>query len=630
VRAASAAGPKTPDQPNSGAWGDTLNRMRIPTSDGAGQRGIRRRGRGAATPGSDRDTARPDADRASGGHDAGRRHAAGHHADSNRAGSSGLGTPGSGTRPTSAQYAAGPASGGSIGPSGAAAASSVFAPGYDGSQARGDAAPPRGGMHGPPLSYGSTGGGGAGKGPVRGFPPAPGQPPPIYPPGQFSAWNVGQDSRSRPGSQDRSQPDRGFPGRPGYDGSQPDQAGRQSGQPAAGSQYYDSSGTDPGYSMLAVSDPAADVTSTQTWRAVGDGRSTGTWTAPARPGAGPGGQPGSPRAASGRHSVPPGPVRPGQASPGTASLDPGRPGRAAPDTDRRGHSSRDSHNQDGHQRPSAGQSGVHSGSHTSERGPQAEPRPTRAKSPASGKRSASKKRPASVKLAISVAMLLVLAAAATLGYTVLRTVPKPKPASATGPTQQPTVSPSASPSPSLGRYGHIASRKSDPQPLTIAQLFPARFTSSGQTVTRTASIISRHCGAAVSGSSLQSAVGSAKCDQEVRATYLARAKGLMGTVGVLNLGTAARAAKAVKAADASDFVSQLKGKRGPTHRIGNGTGIEEALAKGHYLILIWAEFTSLHRPRTAAQRTKVENFMTELLQNTANVSLATRMLTGSP
>ena len=39
--------------------------------------------------------------------------------------------------------------------------------------------------------------------------------------------------------------------------------------------------------MLAVSDPAADVTSTQTWRAVEDGRATGIWTAPARPDADP-------------------------------------------------------------------------------------------------------------------------------------------------------------------------------------------------------------------------------------------------------------------------------------------------------------------------------------------------------
>ena len=104
----------------------------------------------------------------------------------------------------------------------------------------------------------------------------------------------------------------------------------------------------------------------------------------------------------------------------------------------------------------------------------------------------------------------------------------------------------------------------------------------------------------------------------------------MGTVGVLNLSTAAKAAKAAKATDGGDFISQLKGKRGPTRKIGNGTGIEEALAKGHYLILVWAEFTSLRRPKTAAQRSTVEAFMQDLVENTANVSLANRMLTGSP
>jgi hypothetical protein len=152
----------------------------------------------------------------------------------------------------------------------------------------------------------------------------------------------------------------------------------------------------------------------------------------------------------------------------------------------------------------------------------------------------------------------------------------------------------------------------------------------GNAVTLTASWISRHCGRALAGSNLHAAVSSAGCDQAVRATYLATKQGVMGTVGVLNLSTAAKAAKAAKAADSGDFISQLKGKRGPTRKIGNGTGIEEALAKGHYLILIWAEFTSLHRPKTAAQKKKVEAFMQGLLQSTANLSLTNRMLNGSP
>ena len=81
----------------------------------------------------------------------------------------------------------------------------------------------------------------------------------------------------------QSQAETGYRGPDGRPGS-PD-----SDAPAA-SRYYAhdlGSGAEPGYSLLAVSDPAADVTSTQTWRAVDDGRATGVWTAPARPDADP-------------------------------------------------------------------------------------------------------------------------------------------------------------------------------------------------------------------------------------------------------------------------------------------------------------------------------------------------------
>jgi hypothetical protein len=103
----------------------------------------------------------------------------------------------------------------------------------------------------------------------------------------------------------------------------------------------------------------------------------------------------------------------------------------------------------------------------------------------------------------------------------------------------------------------------------------------------------------------------------------------MGTIGVLNLSTAKAATTVARTADANDFISQLPGKHGSTTKIGQGTGIEEAAAKGHYLILIWAEFTNLRKPRPA-QLATVEQFMNELLQNTANVDLTHRMLTGTP
>jgi hypothetical protein len=245
------------------------------------------------------------------------------------------------------------------------------------------------------------------------------------------------------------------------------------------------------------------------------------------------------------------------------------------------------------------------------------------------------KRPASVKLAFTVALLLVLVAAGTLGYTVLRTLHKHGPVAGNGPkisasTPPASPSPSASTSSTPGPYGLIASRKADPAPLTIAQLFPKGFTANGSRVTLAASRIGRSCSRAVDGSNLQTRVSVDGCSQAVRATYLDASHGLMGTIGVLNIKTATGAARAAKIADGSDFIAQVKSKHGLAHKIGQGTGIEEAAAKGHYLILIWAEFTSLKKPKTAAQRRQVVGFMTELLKQTANVSLTKRMLSGHP
>lgn len=249
------------------------------------------------------------------------------------------------------------------------------------------------------------------------------------------------------------------------------------------------------------------------------------------------------------------------------------------------------------------------GTHT---GPQTAPRSRR-------------KRPASVKLAMVCALLLVLAAAAALSYAVLRNPAKPS--SSAG--SKNTASTSPSPTPSLGPYGKIGSRKVDPVPLTVAQLYPASFTATaGPKVLLTKSNLSSDCSGNVVGANLQSAVSSG-CTQVVRATYLSN-NGLMGTIGVLNLSTAKAAKAAARSADASDYITQLAAAHGPTHKIGQGTGIEEALAKGHYLILVWAEFTNLRKPKAGAQTTAVETFMTELVQNTANVSLSNRMARGVP
>jgi hypothetical protein len=196
----------------------------------------------------------------------------------------------------------------------------------------------------------------------------------------------------------------------------------------------------------------------------------------------------------------------------------------------------------------------------------------------------------------------------------------------------PPASPSASPSSSstLGPYGHIASRAADPTPVTVSELFPLHFSAGGAQYTRMISEHGPKCKPAITGSGLKGAVFDAVCNQQLRASYLSVAARLMGTIGVFNLKNAPAAARAGRAAGVANYVAQLRSTKGATQKIGKGTGIEEAETKGHYLILIWAEFTDRKKPKNPAQRQRLANFMGELFQQTANVGLSNRMVDGTP
>ncbi len=105
----------------------------------------------------------------------------------------------------------------------------------------------------------------------------------------------------------------------------------------------------------------------------------------------------------------------------------------------------------------------------------------------------------------------------------------------------------------------------------------------------------------------------------------------MGTIGVLNLATAAAAAKVGKVATASgQFIQPLPGAGGAGKNLGMGTGVVWAVAKGHYLILMWAQYTNLHDPATTHDRQLLLQFVNDLYQKTVNLSLTRRMVTGKP
>jgi len=234
-----------------------------------------------------------------------------------------------------------------------------------------------------------------------------------------------------------------------------------------------------------------------------------------------------------------------------------------------------------------------------------------------------------LRMLVAVGVVLVIAAAAVTYVLKFRHHGTPTAGSSPspGPSAPTTASPSPSPSPS-GRWGHIQTRKVDPVPLTLGEVFPARFTASGQTYTLTAAKRGKHCEPAVIGAKLQAAVQAAACTQVLRGSYLSGDKKIMGTIGVLNLQSARLAQHTGLTTGPHEFILQLRGTKGPTRNLGKGTGIEVADVKGHYLILIWAELASQHKPKNAAQRADLIEFCNRVLNGSANVGLSSRLVNG--
>jgi hypothetical protein len=184
--------------------------------------------------------------------------------------------------------------------------------------------------------------------------------------------------------------------------------------------------------------------------------------------------------------------------------------------------------------------------------------------------------------------------------------------------------------PALGKWQHIGTRSQDPEPLTLNELFPPQFELNGSSYLRTAAAVSKDCSQAVFGANLQTALQAGHCTQVLRASYISGNGTMMGTIGVANLNSSSAAQQAGQTTGPKEIIAPLAAQKGPTSKLGNGTGVVQAEIKGHYLILMWAEFTSLKSPTTAAQRQQLEQFATDLVTGSANINLSTRMLTGKP
>src|SRR5204862_933762 len=63
----------------------------------------------------------------------------------------------------------------------------------------------------------------------------------------------------------------------------------------------------------------------------------------------------------------------------------------------------------------------------------------------------------------------------------------------------------------LGKWQHIGSRSQDPQPLTLAALFPPQFELNGKSYARTAASITKPCSLAVYGAARPAALQTGHC-----------------------------------------------------------------------------------------------------------------------
>lgn len=418
------------------------------------------------------------------------------------------------------------------------------------------------------------------RGPARGFPPAPGQAGPVYPQGDFDRWNeASADGYDGPwedseAGQDRREDDWGEAGRTG------EWASSQTGEWA-----------------LADAEP-------RRW-----GEGSGQWDAPY----------GQWDEHGNFHETD------GSGPPGYDDRD----GRRYDDRDFAG---RDPGGRDLDRRSRGGAAGPAYGDEIDDG---RDPARGRRGQGSRGSRGGGGTRARGSKLKtilLTGAGAVVVAALAATAYTFLtgRSGHSGAGANAAAPTLPTPTTSATSGGSKYGKWGYITSRATDATPLTVNELYPAQFMINGASFVRTTDRADTKCDQALFGTQLQNAAKVYGCTQVVRASYLSSDQTMMGTIGVVNLKDANDAAKAGNASGSTDFVTPLNGKTGPTKNLSQGTGVVQAEFKGHYLILIWAEYTNLKAPTTSSQRTQLEQFSSRLISGSANIALSNRMVNGRP
>ncbi|WP_194244135.1 hypothetical protein [Nonomuraea phyllanthi] len=195
------------------------------------------------------------------------------------------------------------------------------------------------------------------------------------------------------------------------------------------------------------------------------------------------------------------------------------------------------------------------------------------------------------------------------------------------PRQTSAPLPSAPP----GEFGFAAERSTDPEPISVKEIFgkKKKFSISGRSYEMTITSKDKKCTDGALGDDLQKALKSGKCTQLVRASFRDKAGKVIGTVGVANLKTSKSAAKVAKVGDTSNYVKPLAGKDSVTKQLGSGAGGAKIWTHGHYAIMVWFQNKDGTKPDKKGSK-QLFAAIEDITKATVFKALDNRTLTGSP
>lgn len=190
------------------------------------------------------------------------------------------------------------------------------------------------------------------------------------------------------------------------------------------------------------------------------------------------------------------------------------------------------------------------------------------------------------------------------------------------------------PSAPPGEFGFAGERATDPEPLTVKELYGKKktITQDGRTYVMTITKKDKKCGDAVSGDKLQKALKAGKCTQVLRASFRDKAGNILGTVGVANLKSsraATKVASVIAKGKQKFYVKALPGKDAATKLLGSGEGGINATTHGHYAIMTWFQNKDGKKPDKKGLK-RLAQATDDVMKLTVFKALDSRSLSGQP